>query len=229
MENPMEVEHEKSDSSPEEFPPLDELQNLDPRVYSVDIKIPDDFQIDFGPAFQKWIDDDMKATYGEEFTLIQNRDLDEEEDDDDDENENDNREIVLEDEENIEKARVEAETRQRLKGNQFAGVLGHLQQRLFAEGSRKGFGYNMEDDFIDDDGTDVIPKYKQNPQFKSVPVKTLTEAEIKKEQERKEKRRLKAKQKREEQKKEQESKPFKNINVSSDKSPKNQQEKTDNN
>ncbi|EDR24473.1 hypothetical protein EDI_103800 [Entamoeba dispar SAW760] len=192
-----------------EMPPLDDLQLLDPRVYSEEFEIPEDRQIDLWPNFQFFLNEQAKEKYGDAINSLmieedeeenENEEVDLEKDESEDERIDEKADSGIVDEETIEKAKKEAQQRELLRENQYSSVLGRIQQRLFVGKSKKGFGYITDDPFIDDTGTDPVPHYKANQPFKCVPVKNLTEEELKKEEEKKEKRRIQARQYREEKK-----------------------------
>ncbi|EMD47576.1 hypothetical protein KM1_108920 [Entamoeba histolytica HM-3:IMSS] len=195
-----------------EMPPLDDLQLLDPRVYTEEFKIPEDRQIDLWPNFQIFLNEQAKEKYGDAINSLmiedeeeENEEVDLEKDESEDEKMDEKADSGIVDDETIEKAKKEAQQRELLRENQYSSVLGRIQQRLFVGKSKKGFGYITDDPFIDDTGTDPVPHYKANQPFKCVPVKNLTEEELKKEEEKKEKRRIQARQYREEKKRKEDS------------------------
>lgn len=178
------------------MPPIDELQNLDPRVFFMEYQIPDTRRIDLGPDFQKYLNDEIKLNYGNiiDSMIMEEDDFDPENDDEEDaelDKSEENENSMMDEQILWEKHRNEIEQREMLTRdrNNYSTILGRIQQRVFTNPS-KNYGYNNDDGFIDDRDSVPIPHYQCQQPFKSEEVKQLTPEEKKKLEEKKEKRKL---------------------------------------
>ncbi|KAL7713634.1 hypothetical protein QTN25_008834 [Entamoeba marina] len=162
----------------EEFD-LDNIQKLDSRMFVCNFEIPSNHRYDVDNEFKQWLEemflDEFGGDWKTEFQNQQDHSVDNEENDDlsgvEESESSSKEEDVLSGDEDIELVKNKAEKRKDRRQNQYTSVIGKLQRKLFSDTAiKKGFGYDLEDKFIDDSNIEKIPKLKTNPEMKSISV-----------------------------------------------------------
>lgn len=157
---------------------IDNAQELDVRLFEAKFEIGEEKTYNVYDAFNKWLKEQFAEEYGENW-MEDNRKLQEEVDvkisEDDDENEDEdesqdaNKEDIIGEEEDLETMRHRAEERKERKENPYTSVIGKLQQKIFGESKgQKYYGYDGNDDLIDDTEAAQLPKIKKNPTMKKM-------------------------------------------------------------
>ncbi|EDR26181.1 synaptonemal complex protein, putative [Entamoeba dispar SAW760] len=160
----------------EEIQDLDIAQGLDSRMFSIDIEIGKDKQIHVDKEFKKWLEQQNISMYGEGWAAKfkeENDEVDvkgvenEEEEEEDSETIDTNKEDIIGEEEDFEETRKKAEERKGRRENPYTSVIGKLQQKLFVQKkSTRGYGYDLADNFIDDDYAYSLPRCTVRPEIR---------------------------------------------------------------